>query len=177
VTESTWSECGSYEGGVIHATVDGVEKVVACGVCGGSRQVPSAATADKAVKPKPKPKPKPLALFPHESRKLIFVSGPLGANDAGRAERVANAVAAGRVLLTAGLEPFVPHILAPLDEVASYERMMRHCFAWLERCHALLRIPGESPGADREVVRAKALGLPVFFLVDSVIDWSRACQG
>ena len=32
----------------------------------------------------------------------------------------------------------------------------------LQRCDAVLRIPGESRGADLDVARAKALGLPVF---------------
>jgi hypothetical protein len=33
----------------------------------------------------------------------------------------------------------------------------------LQRCDALLRIPGESKGADQDVERARALGLPVYF--------------
>jgi hypothetical protein len=33
----------------------------------------------------------------------------------------------------------------------------------LERCDALLRIPGASKGADQDVERARALGLPVYF--------------
>lgn len=32
----------------------------------------------------------------------------------------------------------------------------------LERCDALLRIPGESRGADGDVAKARALGLPVY---------------
>lgn len=33
----------------------------------------------------------------------------------------------------------------------------------LERCDAVLRLPGASRGADMDVARAQALGLPVYF--------------
>jgi hypothetical protein len=39
----------------------------------------------------------------------------------------------------------------------------------LERCDAVLRIPGESKGADEDVRRAKAQGLPVFTTIEEVI--------
>jgi hypothetical protein len=36
----------------------------------------------------------------------------------------------------------------------------------LARCDALLRLPGESPGADREVKRARELWIPVYGLLE-----------
>jgi len=38
----------------------------------------------------------------------------------------------------------------------------------LERCDALLRLPGASRGADLDVARARALGLPVLTSVDEL---------
>lgn len=38
----------------------------------------------------------------------------------------------------------------------------------LERCDAVLRIPGESRGADLDVARAKQLGLPVYRAVSEL---------
>ena len=38
----------------------------------------------------------------------------------------------------------------------------------LERCDAVLRIPGESRGADLDVARAMELGLPVYRNVDEL---------
>jgi hypothetical protein len=38
----------------------------------------------------------------------------------------------------------------------------------LERCDALLRLPGASRGADLDVERARALGLPVIASVDEL---------
>jgi hypothetical protein len=50
---------------------------------------------------------------------------------------------------------------APGDAVFSaYQYPVAHRL--LARCDALLRIPGESRGADLDVARAKELGLPVY---------------
>ncbi len=38
----------------------------------------------------------------------------------------------------------------------------------LERCDAVLRIPGESRGADLDVARARELGIPVYATVDEI---------
>lgn len=38
----------------------------------------------------------------------------------------------------------------------------------LERCDAVLRLSGESKGADADVARARALGLPVFTSIDEI---------
>ena len=40
--------------------------------------------------------------------------------------------------------------------------------AWVEVAHCLLRLPGTSEGADREVALAESLGIPVFNTVDEV---------
>jgi len=42
----------------------------------------------------------------------------------------------------------------------------------LQRCDAVLRIPGESKGADMDVARARELGLQVCFDVDELPDRS-----
>ena len=38
----------------------------------------------------------------------------------------------------------------------------------LQRCDAVLRIPGESRGADQDVALARELGLPVYFDVNDI---------
>jgi hypothetical protein len=40
----------------------------------------------------------------------------------------------------------------------------------IQRCDAVLRIPGESRGADMDVAGAKALGLRVFYSLDEIPD-------
>ena len=44
----------------------------------------------------------------------------------------------------------------------------------IERCDAVLRIPGESRGADMDVARARELGLRVCFDVSELPDRSKA---
>lgn len=39
---------------------------------------------------------------------------------------------------------------------------------WMDHMDAVLRLPGESAGADMEVAHAKALGLPVFYSIDDI---------
>ena len=56
------------------------------------------------------------------------------------------------------------HMLIPhLDVNYWYEKDIR----WLKECDALLRLPGESKGADREVEIARELGMIIY---DSVFD-------
>lgn len=45
-------------------------------------------------------------------------------------------------------------------------------FEFIRRCDAVLRLPGESVGADAEIAEAKRLGIPVFVSVEDVIAWS-----
>ena len=107
--------------------------------------------------------------------KRIYVAGPLGPNDDERRARLDAALAAGASLVQAGLAPFVPHLWPAAmhaDGLAPYEAWMAYDFAWLDACDAVLRIPGHSPGADREVARARAAGLPVFSSIGEVVVWA-----
>lgn len=45
---------------------------------------------------------------------------------------------------------------------------------WVECADALLRLPGESRGADAEVAHAKAKDIPVFYDVQSLIEMKEA---
>ena len=45
----------------------------------------------------------------------------------------------------------------PMD----YETILKQDLAWVKKCDALLRLPGDSPGADREVQYALSQGLLV----------------
>lgn len=47
-------------------------------------------------------------------------------------------------------------------------------FEFIRRCDAVLRLPGESVGADAETAHASELGIPVFHSVGEVIAWAAA---
>lgn len=93
----------------------------------------------------------------------VYVAGPITKGD--QFLNVRAAIDAADTLLKAGHAPFVPHInvLWHMVHEHDYETWMAWDDAFLQVCDALLRIPGDSPGADREVERARELGIPVFF--------------
>jgi len=57
-----------------------------------------------------------------------------------------------------------------LHKPRNYEDWMKIDEEKVKRCDALLRLPGESSGADREVELAKSLNIPVFFSVLELLD-------
>ena len=53
-------------------------------------------------------------------------------------------------------------------QTLSHQDWLDMDFAWVEACHGLLRLPGESTGADAEVAHANSLGIPVFDGIDDL---------
>jgi hypothetical protein len=79
-------------------------------------------------------------------------------------ENVAAAIDAARALIGAGFAPFCPHLSYHVDPAAEipHRVWMEVDLPWVEAADAVLRLPGESAGADIECERAVALGIPVF---------------
>jgi hypothetical protein len=108
--------------------------------------------------------------------KYVYVAGPYTApTPEGVVENVERAVAHATHLLRAGLYPYVPHLSHywEAQHPHHYEVWMTLDFGWVARCDALLRLDGESRGADREVDLARQLGLPVFHSVEEVLQWAK----
>lgn len=102
--------------------------------------------------------------------KYVYVAGPMSKGDL--IGHVRAAMVAGDKIIAAGGMPYLPQvsIIWELASPKAYEHWMEMDFAWIERCDCLVRLPGESSGADREVVHARSLGKPVFFGVDAYLD-------
>lgn len=68
-------------------------------------------------------------------------------------------------LMTLGFAPFVPllshfqHMIHPRP----YQDWVDIDLEWVRACDCVLRLPGESKGADGEVALAKEIGIPVFY--------------
>lgn len=98
----------------------------------------------------------------------IYVAGPYTKGDP--VVNVAAAIDAGDELARMGHYPYIPH----LSMFWHYRHSHEYNFwldqdkAWLVCCNALLRLPGESSGADKEVVLAHELGIPVYFSLDEI---------
>ncbi|GLY30821.1 DUF4406 domain-containing protein [Kineosporia sp. NBRC 101731] len=66
------------------------------------------------------------------------------------------------VLRSAGADPHDPN--DPLSEKVMYPTAQR----LLEHCDAVLRLPGESNGADQDVAIAHRRGLPVYYRAEDI---------
>lgn len=99
----------------------------------------------------------------------VYVAGPYSADPE---TCTAQAIMAGNELLDAGCAPFVPHLSHywhTLHTERHYEDWMRIDLAWITCADAVLRIPGDSPGAEREVELAAQHGIPVFDSIDELV--------
>ena len=93
----------------------------------------------------------------------IYIASPYTKGDKDRNTYVQ--ILAADVLACYGFVPYAPllnhfwHGYFPHD----YDFWLRLDLEWLPMCDALLRLPGESEGADKEVARAIELHKPVFY--------------
>lgn len=96
-------------------------------------------------------------------RPRIYISGPL-TSSGNVLENLERAMEATRQLIAAGFAPFCPHLTYHVDpgEQIPHATWLDCELPWVEVADAVLRLPGESKGADIEVDRAKAVGIPVF---------------
>ena len=103
----------------------------------------------------------------------VYVAGPITKGN--QAVNVQKGVRVADELLLAGHEPFCPHLShfwEYLTGARKHELWMRLDLAWLEQCEALIRLPGESMGADAEVKHAKKHDIPVFDSVHTFLEWA-----
>ena len=75
-------------------------------------------------------------------------------------------------LLELGYSPIVPHLTHFWHKISPkpWETWIEIDKGLVECCDVLLRLPGESKGADIEVAYAKELYIPVFYGIDSLCD-------
>lgn len=103
----------------------------------------------------------------------VYVAGPYTKGDV--ALNVRKAIEAANELYDNGMFPYVPHLTHfwHLVQWRPYEDWLKLDLVWLRMSDAVLRLSGESSGADKEVEEAKRLGMPVFHRVSQAVTWSR----
>lgn len=92
----------------------------------------------------------------------IYLSGPI-THDGRQVFRRINEAANYHVkCMMAGFFPYTPHLLSLADMISdtpiSYESWMSADFYWIDKCDMVVRLPGASSGADREVKYARKRG-------------------
>lgn len=126
-------------------------------------------------------------------RKLrAYIAGPISNGDL--CENVNRATAAFLALAKAGCAPMCPHwscFSGPMHEAESdcwprvyfafassqpneltHADWMGICLEWVDVCDFVVRLPGESKGADMEVARATERGIKVFYTLDSALQYA-----
>ncbi len=93
----------------------------------------------------------------------IYVAGPYTKGDV--AMNVRDAIFAGNRIRGLRHTPFIPHLTHFYHMLIPHQIEFWYAYdlEWLEVCDAVFRMPGESTGADREVERARELGIPVYY--------------
>lgn len=103
---------------------------------------------------------------------FVYVAGPISKGDV--FQNLRRGIDAGAELRKRGFAPFVPHydFLAYMyrDDVWNYETVLANDFDWISKCDAILRLPGESAGADREEAHARKIGVPIYYSLEELVD-------
>ena len=100
--------------------------------------------------------------------KTVYISSPYTKGD--QAANVGIQISALHRIMDLGGCPIAPLIyhFAHIARQRTYEEWMAIDLELVRRSDAVLRLPGESAGADREVALANELGKPVFTGWDSL---------
>lgn len=103
----------------------------------------------------------------------IYIASPYTKGDV--AINVKTSIDMYNILLKKGFAPFCPlyshfqHMFHP----QSWETWMELDLEWVAVCDCLLRLPGESKGADIEIEFAKKNNIPVFYDLKSLYKWTK----
>ena len=99
---------------------------------------------------------------------LIYVAGPYSNGDV--AENIRKACVAGNELLEAGYIPYIPHLNGfwHFAFPKSRETWLKIDLEILSRCDGVLRIGGESLGANKKIRFAEKLGIPVYYSIKEI---------
>lgn len=102
-------------------------------------------------------------------KRKVYIASPYTLGNV--AVNVKTQMDTANVLMDLGFAPFVPlyshfqHMAHPRP----YADWLELDLEWLPTCDALLRLPGESKGADTEVALARELGIPVYTSIESLV--------
>jgi len=101
----------------------------------------------------------------------VYIASPYTLGDV--AVNVAKQMKVADALIDEGFAPFVPlyshfqHMYNPKP----YEVWTKLDLEWVLSCDVLLRLEGESKGADNEVKFAQENKIPVVYSIEELLDW------
>lgn len=98
----------------------------------------------------------------------VYIASPYTKGD--QLENVKRQIKVAHKLIDLGFAPYLPllchfqHTFLP----RAYEDWLKLDFEWIQACDVLLRLEGDSEGADKEVEYAKELGLRIVYSIDKL---------
>lgn len=99
----------------------------------------------------------------------VYIASPYRLGDKDR--NVKRQIDAFHELLKRGFSPFAPLLNHYVDQEYphSEQEWLSYDFDWLDVCDCVLRLEGESAGADEEVSRHRLARKPVFFTINDLL--------
>lgn len=103
-------------------------------------------------------------------REKIFIAGPYSEGDTAR--HVRRAINAADFLAQSGFAPYVPHLTHfwHFHKEHSHDFWLNLSCRFLLCCDGVLRLSGESRGADQEVELAEEFDIPVFYSLQELFE-------
>jgi len=101
----------------------------------------------------------------------VYIASPYTKGDP--AVNVKRQIDMADTLMNYGYVPFVP-LLSHFQHLCKprvYQDWIDYDLEWVASCDCLLRLKGESSGADNEVKEAESLNIPVFYSLDGINDY------
>jgi len=121
--------------------------------------------------------------IPPDPRFFVYLAGPISKGP--WEKNMSMAGKAFNMLVYAGMVPFVPQTTSLLNAEFvpditvrpddDYQFWLEYDFAYIrDVSHALLLLPGESWGGEREVEYANSLGKPIFDNIEDLFDYAES---
>lgn len=103
----------------------------------------------------------------------IYIAAPYTQNDTVQNVRCAIDIAHEILEKCENVAVFLPHLYHFWNLMTSCPRSTwtALCLDWLEKCDIVLRLPGESKGADLEVRHAFMLKIPVVYSLENLLAY------
>lgn len=94
---------------------------------------------------------------------MIYLAGPYSQPEP--VENLHKVCKLATQLVDMGHLVFIPHLSAIWQAVEPrpYDWWLDLCLGYVRQCSLVVRLPGESPGADKEVEEAQRYGIPVIY--------------
>lgn len=104
-----------------------------------------------------------------DCKKKVYIASPYSVGD--KSSNVRRQIAAGDVLMSNGFTPFLPLLSHYQNEMLPRPETdwLANDLEWVDACDVLVRLDGQSIGADTEVQYAVTNGIPVYYGLEDLL--------